>query len=259
MKALVVACAWNCYEPLIKCAASIYAQDYDPLDVIIVDDCSDDERQRDLVRSTERFGWTAVLNDVNKGATCNIYEAIRSQDLAPDDVIVLVDGDDWLPDMSAVSRIMAVYEQDPDCWLTYGSYRSEPYDPSCPVAAPYPDEVIAERSFRQWSTNFNHPVTFKRLLFDQLTEEDLKLASGEWVPGLYDEAILYPLLECAADNHRFLEDVLYVYNSANSLSCNKVMQDRMVAAGAELRARPKKPRVRLDEDRRVLMPCEQPD
>lgn len=244
MTAWIVVPAFNCGRFIAGCLASIQAQDYPDMRVVIIDDASTDGRQRDLIRSAGQLpGWDAHLNDQNCGATANIHWAshVWTGD-NPDDVIIIVDGDDRLCTRHAVSKIMAEYEN-PDCWMTYGSYVPSPPDPDCPVVEPYPREVIDARAFREWSTLFNHPITFRRFLFDALDPADLQTPGGEWIPYIYDEAICYPMLELAGDRHRFLSDILYVYTSNNPESCNvdPVKAERMREVGTELRARPPKP------------------
>lgn len=239
----ILCCAYECPDALVKCLASIYAQDYPHMTVTVVDDASIDQRQRDIVTGIEKLGWRPVLNTERVGATANIWTNAAALNMGPDDVLFLIDGDDYLPHRKVISEVAAVYDHDPDCWLTYGSYRSDPFDPDCPAVTPYPIEVIRDRSFRSASNMFNHPLTFRGLLWNELREDDLRLASGDWVPAIYDEAIMYPMLEMAGPNHRHLEQTLYVYCSDNPLSCIHTQLPAMEAAGLELRARPKKPRL----------------
>ena len=53
----------------------------------------------------------------------NTIRAIRRSRAEPDDVIVILDGDDWLITDRALERIALEHEDD-DCWLTYGSWIS---------------------------------------------------------------------------------------------------------------------------------------
>jgi hypothetical protein len=55
-------------------------------------------------------------------------------------------------------------------------------------------------------------------VFRQLTETDFKFKDGEWYRMSGDAAVMYPALELAGDNFKFIEDVLYIYNSENPLS-----------------------------------------
>jgi glycosyltransferase involved in cell wall biosynthesis len=245
LRAVIIVCAFDCYPYLTVCLASIRAQDYPNVTVVVVDDASPDERQRAAVRSVNQWeNWTGVLNDTNVGSVANIWHAVHDHAPgAPDDVIIIVDGDDALHDSRAVSTIMAAYDADPNCWVTYGSYVSVPHRDDCPVAIPYHPDIVASRSFRSHSTLFNHPETMARFVFDAIDESDLRLASGDWVPYLWDEAYMYPALELAGPNHRWLPDCLYDYHSDTGNNCVADPERTAVmrAVGIELRARPRKP------------------
>jgi hypothetical protein len=49
--ATIVAVGRDCYEFLPDCLASIEAQDYEPLEVVVIDDASDDARQPAMLRA----------------------------------------------------------------------------------------------------------------------------------------------------------------------------------------------------------------
>lgn len=245
MTVRVLVCGRNVEPWIRRCLASVYAQDHDDFTVTVVDDASTDGT-REIVLDTIKFGWTVILNDERVGATGNIWNNTRN--MADDDILVLLDADDWFACNDALSHIAGVYAADPDCWLTYGDYRSEPHDPTCPSVEDYPRDVIRERSFRTHSNVFNHPLTFLGGMFNHIHEDDLRLANGEWVPGVYDEAIMYAAAELCGPHMRRLDRVLYTYNSANSASCVHTQADEIRAAGAELRARPKRARLYRSDD-----------
>ena len=248
----VVVCAYNCPEPLHRCLASIKAQTRQNVTVTVVDDASTDGTVRAAVEAVNDLdGWVGVVNTVRVGATANIWRAVHDRpDPAPDDIIVLVDGDDRLYDATSVESICSYYDADPDgLWLAWGSYVPEPASDGPHPAEAYPAEVIRDASYRSASTLFNHPLTFRAFLFDQVTETDLRLVSGQWVPGIYDEAIMYPMLEVAGPRQACMPDVHYVYNTANPLSCVDTMPDDIAAAAAELRARPPRRRMFRHGDR----------
>ena len=46
-------------------------------------------------------------------------------DADDEDVVVCLDGDDWLNGEGVFSRLNEIYEKE-DCWLTYGSYMQYP-------------------------------------------------------------------------------------------------------------------------------------
>ena len=244
MRAVVVVPSYDCADVIGRCLDSIAEQDYPEVTVCVIDDASPNPEHWQAITAhqapnvgREGWVWRTTLYFENRGALRNIYEAVQKAE--DEDVVILVDGDDYLPHPGCVSRIMALYD-DPDCWMAWGSYVSEPHDPECPESGPFPPEVVEARSFRQAQTLVNHPISFRAWLFRLLTTEDLTYPDGTWIRHLYDEAIAYPLLEMAVDRWRFCDEVLYVYNTANPLSVNKARLDEAMREGAELRSRPPK-------------------
>lgn len=247
----VIVPVYDAGDAFVNCLASLTEQHSVECTVTIIDDASTDTRNYELadkMAPTEVIGrWNVSRNRHNLGALRNIWNGIATADPAPDDVIVLLDGDDWLAYPDSLAKIAAAYDDDPDCWLTYGSYVSHPHDPTCPVPVPYPRDVVRDRSFRQHDTLFNHPLTFKAFLWQQLEPADCQFDDGTWMREVYDEAIMYPLLELCGPNHRCLTDTLYVYNSENPLSVAKVKREAAEAEALALRSRPPKPRMFLSD------------
>lgn len=245
--AWVIVPSYDCVEYLPACLASIRAQDYQPLRVVVIDDATPNDEQAGIVRAVNQIdGWVGIVNTVNVGATANIYDAVHNiAEPDPMDVVIIVDGDDRLNGSEAVSKIMDAYAADEHCWLAFGSYVSEPHRDDCPVALPYPTEVVRERSFRNHSTNFNHPLSFRAFVLAQITPDDLQLRDGRWVPHIYDEAFMYPALELVGPNHRYMPETLYVYHGDTGGNCTadpaKVAD--IEKAALELRDRPPKPRM----------------
>lgn len=240
MTVRVLVCAYNAEPWIRKCLASIYAQDHKDFTVTVVDDASTDGTDK-IIADMAAVGWTTILNAARVGATANIWNNTRGMD--DNDILVLVDADDWLSCDDALTTIWNVYEDDPDCLLTYGDYVSSPHDPTCPTVEDFPRDVIRERSFRTASNVWNHPLSWRGVLFNRITEDELRLANGEWAPGIYDEFLMAPACELAGPNHRRIDRVLYVYNSENPISCIHTEQTAIHAAGLELRTRPKRNRL----------------
>jgi hypothetical protein len=154
-------------------------------------------------------------------------------------VILLVDGDDWLPHERVLSTIAAEYDNDSKLLMTYGGYSYwPPEDHYENPALPYPDEVIENLTFRQYNILYNHPITFKKRLWDQVSKEELQFKDGTWFQGAYDDAIMLPMMELAKGRFRCLSESLYVYNARNPISDSKANQTDCLAASRLVRNRP---------------------
>ena len=67
---------WNSAKYLDECFASILRQDYPELEVIIVDNASDDGTREILKRVDPR--WRVIFNDENVGFAAGQNQAIRA-------------------------------------------------------------------------------------------------------------------------------------------------------------------------------------
>ena len=108
---------------------SVKKQDYDNFTCVLVDDISTDNTveiiEKEIV-GDDRF--VLIKNQKKKFALRNIYEGILAANPQPEDVVVTLDGDDWLSSANILSYLNDFYNRE-DCWLTYGSYIEYPWAP----------------------------------------------------------------------------------------------------------------------------------
>jgi glycosyltransferase involved in cell wall biosynthesis len=239
---LIVVPSYNAMPYLATCLGSIKFQTYRNYQVVVVDDASTTPGEADFVQDfCDDAGWVALLNETNLKMPRNLRLATRLAGPDPDDVILIVDGDDWLSDNQVLQRL-ATHYSDPNLWLTWGSYTRWP-DPSIMPnpACEWPDEVVRSRTYRNWygTTPFNHPLAFRAHLWDQVRDADLQDDNGNWFQAGYDAAIMFPMTEMAGPRHsRFIDDVLYTYNENNPLSDGRVRPRDCDYAHIVIRRRP---------------------
>ena len=232
--------AYNVEKWISTNLMSILGQDHQDFEAILINDCSDDrtnEIATSMVGNDSRF---IIKNNKDKCyALKNIATGIR--DLKPDDedVIVLVDGDDWLKDKRVLSKVEEVYKES-QCLVTYGSYITYPGGQRAWNVTKYPPSVIDKSSYRedrQWRAS--HLRTFKYGLWKNVKEDDLKDSKGEYFRMAWDLAIMFPLLEMAAEKQEFIEDSLYVYNRNNPLNDDKINHQLQLSQDREIRSKNK--------------------
>mgnify|MGYP001202067264 CR=1 FL=1 len=141
--------------------------------------------------------------------------------LEDEDVIILLDGDDWFASSQTLTHLNSYYS-DNSCWLTYGSYILFPMGIPGPEPSEYPEDVINNNTYRKDSWRASHLRTFRRHLWDRLDPEDLKDDNGEFYKMTYDQAIMLPLLEMAGDRCKYIPEILHVYNKQNPLNVDKI-------------------------------------
>lgn len=210
----------------MKCLASIADQKFDPnrMRVIMVDDASTDDTITVIERFHARFDRLGIRSEYHRNAynlmmPHNLVEYCREGD--PEEVIFLLDADDWLPHPQALYNLDMHYYEHDELWLTYGSYLKYP-DPfnTQPQALPYDEDTIDRLEFRREQPRYNHPITFRRKLFNQISDGELQYDTGGWFNAAYDHALMMPMLELTSRGRYFkwVPDFLYVYNDENPLS-----------------------------------------
>lgn len=185
---------------------------------------------RDLI--DESYFFNLIHNEHRCGALANQYRAIHS--CKDDEIIVLLDGDDWLLHDGVLAELNRVY-QDKHVWLTHGSLEEYPI-PYSNWCISIPDDVIADRSYRQFRCP-SHLRTFYAGLFKRIKLKDL-MYEDNFFPMTSDMAIMFPLIEMASERHAFISNPNYVYNMANPINDNKIDAHLQVFFDEYIRALP---------------------
>jgi hypothetical protein len=225
---------YNCEKWIHKCIKSIQRQKYKNFKCILVDDMSTDssiEIVNEEISNCDKF--ELVVNKEKKFALRNIVEAIDKLDCDGEDVIVLLDGDDWISSRNALNRLCEAYND--DTLITYGSYVLNPHGFKGPEPSQYPPEVIQSNLFRQDKWRASHLRTFKYKLWKNINLKDLKDKNGKYYEMAYDQAIMLPLLEMSAEKSKYIPEVLHVYNKENPLNVDKIKTQQQVATAKEIR------------------------
>ena len=228
---------------IARCLYSLKRQKNDNFHCYMIDDLSDDKSSTVAGLYTagdKRF--TLLQNNQKKYALENICNTIDSiDDISDDDIIILLDGDDWLPSSNTLSHLEKVYN-DNDCLMTYGSYVYAPSGKKGVEPSVYPQDVIDNNSYRQDQWRASHLRTFRYKLWKHLEQKDLQNEHGFYKVA-YDQAIMLPLLEMAGDRAVYIPEVMHVYNRINPLNVDKTKQQEQFQTAQEVRA--KKPYQRL--------------
>jgi glycosyltransferase involved in cell wall biosynthesis len=216
--------------------SSILSQDYDNYRVIYTDDGSPDgtaDRVGAYLRGHANGGRVTLRRNARRqGALRNIYEMVHL--CRGDEIVVNVDGDDWLAHPGVLRSINEVYG-DEDVWMTWGQYRSYPAN-TVGCSAPIPSDVVARNGFRDHPWSSSHLRTYRAWLFQQIRAEDLMM-DGAFAPMAGDVPMMFAMLEMSGGHGRFVDEVLYVYNEDNPLNDHKVDRPRQLRTEAHFRGR----------------------
>lgn len=205
---------------------SIFSQTYDNWRLIYINDFSTDGTGEFVQEYVQARGMQRKVIQLNnrrrRGHLANQYNAIHM--CAKNEIIVIVDGDDWFAHTNVLSYLNYVYEHE-NVLMTYGQFWYLKRNTKG-VCKQVPEPVIEDNSIREFpSWVLSHLRTFYAGLFQMIKLEDL-LYQGNYYPMGADIATMYPMFEMAAERARFIPDILYVYNDANQLSFFQTQENK---------------------------------
>ncbi len=179
--------------------------------------------------------WCAhAIDGIGRGLLANLLPIWRS--LPDDEVIVWLDGDDWLAVDSALATVAEMHAA--GAWATYGSFIYADGRPG--FAAP----VVGAPRSAPWTAS--HLKTFRAGLVKRIRDEDLRRVDGEYLDLAIDQAIMLPALEMAAERALFCDRVLAVYNEGHSFQAAASPEERAREVAEVARIRRLRPYARVE-------------
>jgi len=234
---------FNAAPFLKKCIASIKRQRHTEFKCILIDDMSTDNSNEvidNLISGDSRF---VLKKNMQKGyALKNIYQSLLQEKIDDEDVVILLDGDDWLSSSRTLNTLNEIYND--DFLVTYGSYIMHPHGILGPEPSRYPKEVVENNLYREDKWRASHLRTFKYHVWNKIDVDDLKDKDGNFYTVSYDQAIMLPLLEMASDRVKYVNSVLHVYNKENPLNVDKIKQKLQYNTAQEIRKKKKYERIK---------------
>lgn len=247
MQFVVIVAFYNMEQWLERAIESISTQSYSNFRCLLGDDMSTDNSAEVVAKAIRNDPRFKLIRHQEKkfslGNTAALIDLARPSD---EDVIVLVDGDDYLAHPQVLQRLADIYKEY-DCWMTYGSFKGVKGTERAPICQPYPPEILEKGGFKRIKWRVAHPRTFKYKLWKKIqptaftiTEEEFNRArwralksgrlrtwlkwlkirhtdlidpSGRYVRRCADKAFTFPMLEMSGPKVHFIEEILYVFNA----------------------------------------------
>jgi glycosyltransferase involved in cell wall biosynthesis len=210
----------NAGEYLSKNLKSLLEQDYTNFKIIYADDGSNDDANQILPLNDSRI--ELIKNDYSIGSAANVNQVIMNH-CDPEDIVLLVDGDDWLATTDVLSEVNHFYNQQ-ECWVMYSQFEYADGTQGFCQPFPSPRDILTQRA--RWKTS--HLKTFKAGLYQAIEQIDpefecMKDDDGNWLKSATDAALMFPLIEMAGfDKVRYNDTVLYIYNHENPNSHHQI-------------------------------------
>jgi len=242
----IVTPLYNAEDWISLTIKTVLSQDYDNFEWVIIDDMSTDNSVNIIKDMTSHDSRVKLIeNKEKKFALKNIHEGTEHGKPKKNDVIVILDGDDWFPNPRVLTYLNEVY-QDKDTWMTYGNHLNWPDIENEPFPIfGYPSEVVENNKYRNFRYLASHLRTYKYGLWKKVNKEQFLDENGEYWQTCADIATMLPLCELAGPRAKFLSKALYVYNNVNPLNDYKVYTG--LQKQEETKIRNKKPHDRLEK------------
>lgn len=221
-KMKIVVPTYNTEAWISKCLSSISNQKFTNWECVVINDASTDKTREvidslSFVKDDPRF--TVINNETNVKALKNIVDGFNLLNCSsdPDNIMMVIDGDDFLYSDESLQIIEAAYNQNPSVLLTYGDWLGYPYGDKS-NCRPYDKSVVLSNDYRNAPFCASHLRTFKSRLWYSIKDEDLRDSSGKYFEAGWDVAFMVPMLEMAQERHMYIPYVMYCYNKQNPLS-----------------------------------------
>lgn len=216
----ILVTAYNCESYFEKSLRSIQDQSVTDWHCYITNDVSIDQTAMIADRFAQKDARFTCIHNQHKRWQCGNYqEILRRREVSDEDIVISIDGDDWLPDRDVFQRILSAYSS-PEVWITWGSFISVRRGK---VKQGHSLAVSDVTKLRNQAWNTSHLRTWKVFLWRNVNDEDLRCPTGEYWRTAGDMAFMFPMLEMATNTHaKFLSETNYVYNLDNPIGDSKI-------------------------------------
>ena len=219
---VIFSCGYNCKDYVEKHIVSIKSQSYQHFTHIMIDDASTDNTYNELIKHCQGYSCYVFRNDTNQKWIANAIQYLDVWAPISEDVVVIIDMDDWLIRPDALELVAKAYEND-STWMTYSRFMYTSNSRTSHWIPIYSSDVISKKLFRGYIWSWTHLRTFRKFLWDNIDKEDLKGQGGNYFENCYDQAIGLPMLEMSSRGHiKFVPEVLYAYNDVSPLQVEKI-------------------------------------
>ena len=224
MKIRVFSSSHNSHRYAVNCIESVARQSIVPYEHYFIDDCSKDDTHEHLNANSERLFSLIddrykitfkALKDTNnpedrRYKLLNLYEYVTECD--EDDVICVLDGDDWLANPDVLKKIKEAYE-DPKTRYVYTNWIYS-HNSELGISKKIPNSEWNPYE-SEWITSAMS--TFKVKEFLKIPMSNFLRWDYKWFSMGCDQAYVLPMLwqiwqeEGNYDSVKFIDEPLYVY------------------------------------------------
>ena len=212
---VVISCNYNGDIFVRKNILSVFNQTYKPKKHYFIDDISTDgcvEIAKKTILYNKIDNIKLIENKEKFYKIRNLYNIIHNE-IDDNDIIVILDGDDWLVNNSVLEKINCIYKQN-NCKYMYSNFVfSHNFHPGISRKIP---SNLWNPYISRWITS--HISTFKASEFKKINYKNFVDNNENWFEMGCDQAYVLPILENIRNNGKlssdvfFTSDIMYVYN-----------------------------------------------
>jgi glycosyltransferase involved in cell wall biosynthesis len=224
----------NCRPFLRECAESLLSQNHRDWVAFFRDDMSEDGGREEIPEDSRIFHQ---VTERRLGGLGNVHHGIVDNGLRAEDVVCILDGDDYLTRPDAMDTVARIYSER-DCLLSYGQYSMNGSTGHCRAYSKREFDMIREIDFIA-----SHLKTFRYSLYMEAMRQDPSCSryldsEGAFFDMAWDIALMTPLMEVAGfDRVAFNPEAIYHYR-LHSMNEHQVSSSRQRRLAAEALAKP---------------------
>ena len=217
MKIIVTVTLYNSADIVERTLSSIMGQSYKNFVCYITDDISTDNSADVVEKFIEGDDRFHLIRNTEKRYQVGNYDLIcrDTVDIDDEDIVVEVDGDDWLANSKVFERVIETYNGG-DIWISNGSFKYA--DGRMGFSQPVTDL----KTLRHGPYTASHLRTWKIFLWRAMKPEDLRDENGDWWSAACDLIFMYDMFEMAGlEHYTFMDTIHYIYNDQNPINEHK--------------------------------------
>lgn len=212
---------------------SVLSQDFTDYEAYFLDDCSTDKTRgiiENFAKIDKRLKY--VKNESQLFSLQNLFKNINHL-TGEDDIIVVLDGDDFFASTDTLSKIVSKFRDD-QCDFVYGDFIEIPKNlwVSC---GEYDKDTIENKTFRKDAWRCTGIRAFTSKLWRKVKKEDLiDHRTNDFYRFAADQAYTYPMLENAS-NIGYCDFPIHIYNKYNPLNDEKIDSSNQIITESVVR------------------------
>jgi glycosyltransferase involved in cell wall biosynthesis len=239
----IITTCYNCEFFIGQCIESVLSQNQTDWEMYITDDASTDRSVEVATKVANGDPRIKIIkNDRNMGAVFNkTSNFLNHAELNDEDVIVSLDGDDYLSSRYTLCLLKKIYSQ--GYWLSYGGFVASEKSFYKLAAPDHLTPIDWEKSLRNQTFCISALRSCKYFLLKNVRDKDLRHKDGELFKFPQDIILYIPMAEMAGkDKCYFLKEKIYWYRIHKNNDTFTNDEERMLITTNDLSFRPEYPR-----------------